>query len=142
MILQSPIDADIDTTEVRVLTRDDVDSMLELVALTEPGPFRGRTIEMGNYVGIVRDGALIAMAGERLQTHRFVEVSAVCTHPTVRGQGLASLLVTHVARGIQQRGKVPVLHVAEHNDAARRVYLRLGFEVRTRLAFVAAETPS
>jgi predicted GNAT family acetyltransferase len=34
-----------------------------------------------------------------------------------------------------------MLHVAGTNDTAKRVYDRLGFEVRRRLEFVALETP-
>jgi hypothetical protein len=45
----------------------DVAEMLELVGMTDPGPFLKRTIELGKYVGIRRDGALVAMAGERLR---------------------------------------------------------------------------
>jgi hypothetical protein len=46
--------------EAVVLTLDDVPDMLALVALTDPGPFRSRTIELGTYLGIKRDGDLIA----------------------------------------------------------------------------------
>ncbi|WP_433528211.1 hypothetical protein ACQPYA_17800 [Micromonospora sp. CA-263727] len=44
----------------------DVPEMLDLVARTEPGPFRPRTIELGTYLGIRIGGRLAAMAGERL----------------------------------------------------------------------------
>lgn len=123
----------------------DVPGILALIELTKPGPFRPRTIELGDYYGVFagddRDGELVAMAGERMQTPEFTEVSAVCTHPSVRGQGLAGALTSRVAAGIAARGQTPVLHVAETNENARRVYLRLGFEVRRRLEFQALETP-
>lgn len=114
-----------------------VPEMLDLVQLTQPGPFRPRTIELGNYYGVFEDGVLIAMAGERLQTSRFTEVSAVATHPMARGRGLASALTAHVARGILDRGQTPVLHVAQSNPAAQRVYERLGFVVRCPVVFAA-----
>jgi predicted GNAT family acetyltransferase len=116
--------------------------MLALVEMTEPGPFRRRTIELGDYFGIFADGRLVAMAGERLQTPEYTEVSAVCTHPDVRGRGLASALTHHVATGILHRGQTPILHVAQTNVGAQRVYERLGFKVRTALEFVAVQTPS
>jgi len=66
----------------------DVPEMLELTAATEPGPFLPQTILMGSYFGIrARDGRLVAMAGERLQSTAFAEISAVCTHPEFRGRG-------------------------------------------------------
>jgi hypothetical protein len=66
----------------------DVPEMLELTDATEPGPFLPQTIEMGSYFGIrASDGRLVAMAGERLQSTAFTEISAVCTHPDFRGRG-------------------------------------------------------
>src|SRR6185369_4085361 len=54
---------------------NDVPQMLALVARTEPGPFRPRTIELGHYVGI-RDGEdLVAMAGVRMQPEGYAEIS-------------------------------------------------------------------
>ena len=38
----------------------DVDDMLDLVERTRPGPFRRHTIDLGTYLGIRRDGKLIA----------------------------------------------------------------------------------
>ena len=127
---------------IQPLTATDVPAMLALVELTQPGPFRPRTIELGHYFGIFEDGALVAMAGERLQTPEFTEVSAVCTHPSARGRGLAAALSHRVATGILARGQTPILHVARTNVGARRVYERLGFVVRRELEFVAVETPA
>ena len=44
------------------LSAADVSDMLALVELTHPGPFRNRTVELGNFVGIRRDGQLLAMS--------------------------------------------------------------------------------
>jgi len=131
----------IDAT-IQTLTATDVPQMLALVELTQPGPFRPRTIELGDYFGVFEQGALIAMAGERLQTPEFTEISAVCTHPSARGRGLAAALSHRVATGILARGQTPILHVARTNVGAQRVYERLGFAVRRELEFVAVETPS
>jgi len=131
---------EIDVT-IEPLTAANVAEMLALVELTQPGPFRPRTIELGDYFGVFEGGALIAMAGERLQTPGFTEVSAVCTHPSARGRGLAAALSHRVATGILARGQTPILHVAQTNVGARRMYERLGFVVRRELQFVAVETP-
>jgi GNAT superfamily N-acetyltransferase len=114
----------------------DAERMLALATLTRPGPFALRTHELGHFVGVYEDGELVAMAGERLQPAGYTEVSAVCTHPSARGRGLAALLTHHIAAAIQARGDVPFLHVAEGNDGARRVYERLGFTLRTPVEFV------
>ena len=51
--------------EFRPLTAADVPAMVELAELTEPGPFRERTIELGPFFGIFESGRLLAMAGQR-----------------------------------------------------------------------------
>lgn len=131
----------VDDPEAVVLTTDDVPDMLDLVARTEPGPFAPRTIEMGTYLGIRRDGRLVTLAGERLRLPGLTEISAVCTDPDHRGQGLASRLIRAVAAGIRRRGDTPFLHVAATNLNAIRLYESMGFKVRTALTFAALRTP-
>ncbi len=108
----------------------DVPEMLALVAQTEPGPFLSRTVELGDYLGIRRDGALVAMAGERLRLDGWTEISAVCTRADRRGQGLASQLVGALIAGIERRSDRAFLHVLATNTTAIRLYQELGFRVR------------
>ena len=115
---------------------DHAERMLALATLTRPGPFALRTSELGHFFGVLEGGELVAMAGERLLLDGYTEVSAVCTHPSARGRGLAAHLTHHVATENQARGSTPFLHVAEGNDGARRVYERLGFTLRTPVEFV------
>ncbi|MDE3188442.1 MAG: GNAT family N-acetyltransferase [Acidobacteriota bacterium] len=117
--------------ELRCLTAADIPAMLELTELTEPGPFRQRTIELGAFWGIFDSGRLLAMTGQRLHLPGFVEVSAVCTHPDARGRGYARVLMSRVLADIRRSGEAPFLHVLPENGAAIRVYERLGFTLRT-----------
>jgi ribosomal protein S18 acetylase RimI-like enzyme len=119
----------------------DVAEMLDLVARTQPGPFLARTIELGNYLGIRRDGALVAMAGERLRLPGWTEVSAVCTDERARGTGLASRLTRAVVAGIRERGDEALLHVASTNAGAIRLYRTLGFVERREIEFVLVGAP-
>jgi ribosomal protein S18 acetylase RimI-like enzyme len=123
------------------LEASDVPEMLALVERTEPGPFLPRTIDLGTYLGFRRDGALIAMAGERLHPPGWTEISAVCTDPAFRGQGLATRLVLAVAAGIRARGETPFMHAGAENVAAIRLYESLGFRIRRRLSFAAVQVP-
>ena len=109
------------------LGASDSPQMLELTALTKPGPFGPRTHELGYYVGIRDNGQLVAMAGERLKVPGYTEVSAVCTHPDHLGKGYAAALMMEVMRGIRERGEIPFLHVRSDNSRAIAVYERLGF---------------
>jgi ribosomal protein S18 acetylase RimI-like enzyme len=119
----------------------DVPDMLSLVARTRPGPFLPRTVEFGGYIGIRRDGELVAMAGERIRPPGWSEISAVCTDPAVRGQGLATRLTLAVAAAITGRGETPFLHAAAENVTAIRLYEALGFELRRIAIFVVARAP-
>lgn len=126
--------------EAVVLGPDDVPDMLALVALTDPGPFRSRTIELGTYLGIRRDGDLIAMAGTRFALPGHTEISAVCTHPSYQGQGLASRLIRAVAAHITAAGQAPFLHTGGTNTTAIRLYNSLGFTLFDELKVTVLES--
>lgn len=115
---------------VETLTNGDADEMLALAELTLPGPFGKRTGELGLYLGIHEAGKLVAMAGERLQPIGYTEISSVCTHPSSRGHGYASSLVSALVNKIVERGETPFLHVRAANTGAIRVYEKLGFQTR------------
>ncbi|MEU8893556.1 GNAT family N-acetyltransferase [Streptomyces sp. NPDC048442] len=119
----------------------DVPEVLELIALTKPGPFLPRTVELGTYLGIRDHGRLIAMAGERLHPPGWTEISAVCTHPDRRGRGLATRLVRAVAAGIRERGETPFLHTAASNTDAIRLYESIGFTLRRTTRFLLVRAP-
>ncbi len=108
----------------------DSPEMIELTALTRPGPFGTRTHELGRYLGIRKDGKLVAMAGERLKVPGHTEVSAVCTHPEHTGKGFARVLMTEIMKGIRERGETPFLHVRGDNLRAIQLYKLLGFRER------------
>jgi ribosomal protein S18 acetylase RimI-like enzyme len=123
--------------DAEIVELGDADSpdMMELTVLTKPGPFNKRTHELGTYLGIRREGKLLAMAGERLKIPGYTEVSAVCTHPEHTGRGYARILMTEIMRRIRGRGETPFLHVREDNVHAIELYHRLGFSRRVLLHF-------
>ncbi|MFF4514928.1 GNAT family N-acetyltransferase [Streptomyces mirabilis] len=120
---------------------DDVPEILDLIALTEPGPFLPRTVELGTYLGIRHRGRLIALAGERLRPPGWTEISAVCTAPDHRGKGLATRLVRAIVAGIRERGDTPFLHASATNTGAIRLYESIGFTLRRRSDFLLVRTP-
>lgn len=121
--------------EAEELSETDVEQMQGLAELTKPGPFGRRTRELGTYLGIRRQGRLLAMAGERLHVPGYTEVSAVCTHPEYLGAGYASALIVELVRRICDRGEVPFLHVRQDNKRAVELYERLGFKTRVMFHF-------
>ncbi len=134
MVLVSPVAAGVAADpEHVILGAADVADMMDLTGRTRPGPFGPRTIEFGRYIGIRVDGALVAMAGERMRFDRFIEISAVCVDPAHRGRGYAALLMMRLARQMQQDGFTPFLHVFEDNLGAIALYEKLGFRRRSTL---------
>ncbi len=118
------------------LDSNDIEEVLALVALTEPGPFARRTVELGDYLGVRNAGRLMAMAGERLKPPGWTEVSGVCTHPDGRGRGHALALVTAVTNAIIAKDERAFLHVAIGSPSqlsATRVYERAGYRIRREL---------
>lgn len=120
---------------IRKLGTADIPQMLDLTARTKPGPFNDNTIEFGNYFGIFDGDQLVSMAGQRLQTNDFTEVSAICTDPDHLGKGYAAALTQKVCTCIYDSGKTPFLHVRQDNVGAIKLYQKLGFEIRTDIFF-------
>lgn len=133
-LTRSSLDPKLDP-EIVELGSADSPEMMALTALTKPGPFNQRTHELGGYLGIRREGKLVAMAGERLKVPGYAEVSAICTHPEHTGHGYARILTTEVIERIRSRGETPFLHVREDNVRAIELYQRLGFRQRVLLHF-------
>jgi predicted GNAT family acetyltransferase len=125
--MESKVDPNL---ELVALGTADSTEMIELTTLTKPGPFGTRTHELGTYLGVRKNGKLIAMAGERLKVPGHTEVSAVCTHPDHTGKGYARVLMAEIMRGIRDRGETPFLHVRGDNTRAIEVYKLLGFRKR------------
>jgi len=103
----------------------------EMVALTNvafPGFFRPATYRMGSFFGVRAGGELVAMGGERLLLPGHPEMSAICTHPDHRGEGLATDIIRHLARHHRRAGLVSWLHVGAPNRRAIDLYASLGFE--------------
>ncbi len=91
------------------------------------------SVDAPEIFGIRCNGALVAMAGERLKIPGFTEVSAVCTHRDHTGRGYARILMTEVMRRIRSRGETTFLHVRQDNVRAIELYQRLGFAERVLL---------
>lgn len=117
----------------------DAEEMLALGTLTQPGPFTLKAQALGDFYGIRRNGRIVAMAGHRMRQHGFFELSGVCAHPDVRGQGLGrklSLFVTHL---ILARGDTPYLHAWADNTPAITLYASIGYVPRATMNFAAVQ---
>ena len=124
------------TEDIIALTVADVPDMLQLVDVARPGPILPRSIEMGRFFGIRRDGELVAMAGERMRMHGYCEICTVCTHPDWQGKGYARRLCNLLTRDNWQKGIVPFLAMNPENTPALRLYESLNFTRRAVLKVI------
>ncbi|MEP1488727.1 MAG: GNAT family N-acetyltransferase [Algibacter sp.] len=116
------------TETIVPLTEKHRDAVYDLVWLTMPGYYKKRTLDMGGYFGIFKEENLVSIAGQRIQTNHFIEISAVVTHPDYTRQGLAKQLVVHTTQEISKTGKKAILHVTKGNPAIK-LYEKLGYEL-------------
>lgn len=127
MVLETLVEPAYNHT-IEKLTENHIQEIYDLVWLVMPGYYKKRTFEMGDYYGIFIDNKLVAITGERLQLNEFIEVSAVVTHPNYTRRDLAKQLVAHTCKKILNKGKTPILHVADKNVSAIKLYEKLGFK--------------
>jgi ribosomal protein S18 acetylase RimI-like enzyme len=134
MVCGEPLD-EVDGAEILELDERHRDDVLALVALVYPHYFRPRTMALGRYFGIYRQGRLAAMIGERLGTPAAREMSAICTHPDSIGRGHARRLTAFLANDTLAQGRLPFLHVSHANTRAKQLYERSGWRLRRDIPF-------
>lgn len=141
MVRDEPLGA-VDGPEIVALSAAHRADVLALTALVYPHYFRRRTMELGRYFGIYRDGRLAAMIGERLGTDTTCEMSAICTHPDFNGRGYARRLTAMLTDDVLARGVAPFLHVSRDNPRAEHLYERIGYRVRRDIPFWSLQRPA
>jgi ribosomal protein S18 acetylase RimI-like enzyme len=128
MVLPGSVDMSAPSRELLPLSAAHAQEMVALTDVAFPGFFRPATYRMGSYFGVRVRGELVAMGGERLLLPGHPEMSAICTHPEHRGEGLATDVIRHLARLHRRAGLVSWLHVGAANRRAVDLYAGLGFE--------------
>ena len=135
MILDKPIDITITEEIIELITPEQKNDLFELVNLVQPGYFRRKTADLGDYYGIYKENILVAVTGERMKMSLYTEVSAVVTHPEHTGKGYAKQLLAHTSNKIFDQNRIPYLHVADTNTGAIVLYEKLGFWTRRKISF-------
>jgi predicted GNAT family acetyltransferase len=137
---------DVSTTppdfDVVTLDESDAAEMLALARLTRPGPFTVATHRLAQFIGVRRDGRLVAMAGERMKLTGLSELSGVCTHPAYRGNGYGDALSRIITRRILDRGETAFLHAYEGNAVAVELYRAMGYTTRQTMTLTVLKRES
>jgi len=135
MVLHERIHMEVAENIIELHTKIHKADLLALVNLVQPGYFRDRTSDLGNYYGIYRENKLIAVTGERMKINGYTELSAILTHPAHTGKGYAKQLITYASNKVFNQDQIPFLHVANTNIGAIGLYEKLGFCTRRKMNF-------
>ncbi|UCC44024.1 MAG: GNAT family N-acetyltransferase [Candidatus Zixiibacteriota bacterium] len=118
------------TYDMRPLDHGDEKQLSELYACAYPGNyFHPRMLTTGKYFGVLESGRILAVSGVHVcsDEYRIAVLGNIATHPDFRGQGLATVLSSHLVAELVDEGKLVCLNVKEDNAAAIRCYEKLGF---------------
>lgn len=88
------------------------------------------------------DGQAVCAATAVAETDESAMIVSVLTAPAARNRGYAGGVVSALCADLLGRGKTPHLFYAQDNDAAGRVYQRIGFRHIGRWKLVRLLTPS
>ena len=118
--------------ELRRLTNQDITTIGQLYRghADAPDGYHPRQVEPGPFIGAWESGALVATAGVHVlsKIYGVAALGNVFTHPEFRKRGFAQACSQSVLLELEKSGIATiVLNVAEGNEAAIRLYQRLGF---------------
>jgi predicted GNAT family acetyltransferase len=90
-------------------------------------------LELGVFYGAFDSERLVSVAGTHIVSdqERIAALGNVMTHPDYRGQGLATMVTSAVCEELLDRDIEMIgLSVSRTNEAAIRVYEKIGFKRR------------
>ncbi len=125
MILEAPIKVDLEEAIIPLKNEDQRQDLFDLVSLVQPGYFKNKTADLGNYFGIYKYQKLVAVSGERMKMNGFTEISAIGTHPKHTRNGYAKQLIKYTSDQVFLENKIPYLHVVESNTHAIGLYKKI-----------------
>ena len=117
------------------LTANDREQVERLYAAGDGGgiAFAPFQLDTGFFRGVRRNGELVSVAGVHVvsRNESVAGVGNIFTRPDCRGQGLAQIVTSAVARALSDAGIRTIgLNVEHANTTAIRVYKRVGFCTR------------
>jgi ribosomal protein S18 acetylase RimI-like enzyme len=116
--------------QVRRLTADDLDSVIDLYGHASRTYFTPERMRREIYFGIYQADILVSAAGTHVRSRRsgIAAVGNVLTRLAYRGRGMARSVTSAVAETALEQHRDVVLNVREDNAPAISVYERLGFQ--------------
>ncbi|MCX7853589.1 MAG: GNAT family N-acetyltransferase [Caldilineales bacterium] len=126
----------LDPGPARPLGRADLPAMMALARLGGAMVFGAEAMAHGAFFGVFVGAELVAMGGVQNELPGWAEIGSIVTHPAHRRQGHATHVVAALVRYLQARGQQTFLCLFQDNEAAFRLYDKLGFAVLNELVLV------
>ena len=98
-----------------------------------------RLLGKWRWYGVFREDELVSVAAAYLRLPEVWVIGGVYTRTALRGRGYAKAVTTAITRDAVGSGARALLHVAEDNEPAKRVYTALGYRRVARRPWVFLE---
>jgi predicted GNAT family acetyltransferase len=116
-----------DTTPIK-MTNDYASELKELYRECGTPAWTASALELGPFYGIIKDEAVVSVAGVHYVTPHGTEIGNVATHPNHRRKGYAEACMKAVVDEVLEESSCAILHYFADNKPAQRLYERMGFE--------------
>jgi GNAT superfamily N-acetyltransferase len=119
--------------EAKKLRLKDAEQLAELYATFPERPdvevkLCRELIRKGITYGVSVEGKLVSTARVMLQLPQVWLIGGVLTHPHYRNKGYATQVVSAITEEALNSAKAVVLFVSSDNEAAKKVYLKIGYK--------------
>ncbi len=109
------------------LTARDLPALEALYGTVPAMAWGPKALDLGPFRGVYSGGELAAAAGTHFHTPQVSEIGHIVTRPEHRRQGMAEATIRAVAADLAGRSERIFLMHFDDNEAAGRLYERLGF---------------
>jgi predicted GNAT family acetyltransferase len=91
--------------------------------------------DSGPYYCIKRENEIVSVAGVHFVTPEVAQLGNIITAKPFRGRGYGTQCTYALISSLRSKTKLVSLFVLENNDQAIKIYEKLGFQKRRRLAY-------
>ena len=116
----------------RILTDDDAHEVIAHSGNHWSPEFIRERIRKGSFYGVYTTNKLVSWLGTMWESRKACEIGFAFTRTEYRGKGMMKTLTSILTEKILCKGKIPLLHTVQENQAAMRTAQSLGYKPKAR----------